>query len=385
MITPVIPDLKKIRQAENPYSALFDYEQLAKEEEARKQQAQASQQRIMRTNAVGDALRLISEGVTGSMGASIAPRAVNPGIMQASQRFNALEDQSRENMERLRLQDLSMKKGAIDYNLGQQAAQTQRTWEAGQTEVRNKFAAEQGAAERASREKISAEDNASRERQVKLSQEGQIERANIAAQSRIDQITERAKKDVKAAGGFYTSRFDDPTQVEVLSRETVISQFDEIRAALKAKGVHPGSFNYPKVLEQQNKGKISDNDLDKIVQQFPEVYGKLYPQLYGPEYQQPQQRTYNTPLLPGYVPQGNKIPYNGPLRPTGQTPQAQQSPQKLNFKEAVNALSPDARRILEGASTSEDVLNNTRALIEAKYPNATPAEKAELANALYSR
>lgn len=334
MITPVIPDINKLRQIDNPYSALFDYATLAKEEEARKQQALASQQKIQRTNAIGDALRLIAEGVTGSMGASIVPRGVNPGIMAASQRINAIDDQYRANMDRLRLQDLAMRKAAIDYKLGQQAAQQERLWEAGQKEKQNRFAAEQAEKEMLSREKISAEDNASRERQVKASQQGQIERAYIAAQNKIDQISEKAKRDVRAAGGFYTSRFDDPTQVEVLPREAVISQFDEIRNMLKAKGIYPGSMNYPKVLEQQNKGKISDSDLDKIVQQFPDVYGKLYPQLYGPNYQQPQQRPFNTPLLPGGWAGQPQQPYQqgvGPLRSFGGArPQAQQN--QVNLK-----------------------------------------------------
>lgn len=383
MITPVIPDLKKIRQAENPYSALFDYEQLAKEEEARKQQAQASQQRIMRTNAVGDALRLISEGVTGSMGASIAPRAVNPGIMQASQRFNALEDQSRENMERLRLQDLSMKKGAIDYNLGQQAAQTQRTWEAGQTEARNRFSAEQAEKDRLSREKISAEDNASLEKRARIAGQYSVERVMEQGENKVREVQAKASTDFKKAGGLYVSRYDDPLQVEPISKQAVISQFDEIRNILKAKGVYPGSFNYPKVLEQQNKGTISESDLQKIVQQFPEVYGKIYPQLYGPDYQQPQQRTYNTPLLPGYVPQGKKVPYNGPLKPTG-TAQPQNKP-VAQPTELAKGIFPDAQIIYSNGESAEQVANDLKALVNSKYSSATPAEKAAIYNDLIQR
>ena len=162
----------------------------------------------------------------------------------------------------------------------------------------------------------------------------------------------------------------------------MVALLPELKKWALSKGLYP----LPKVLQNNEFGSsVPDDQLKILIGQYSEFFKPRLAELSGGEDMLPQQRTYNTPLLPGYVPQGNKVPYNGPLRPTGQTQQAQQSPQKLNFKEAVNALSPDARRILEGASTSEDVLNNTRALIEAKYPNATPAEKAELANALYSR
>lgn len=384
MVTPVIPDLRKIKQADNPYSALFDYDSLAKEEEARKQQAQASQQKIMRTNAIGDALRTIIEGATGAAGASIAPRAVNPGIMQASQRFNALEDQSRENMERLRLQDLTMKKAAIDYKLGREAEASRQTWEAGQTKEQNRFTAEQRAL-----------DNQARLAQIQEQNKGDIERTRVAGQydvqremergeNRVREVQARASSDFKKAGGLYVSRYDDPLQVEPVSKEAVISQFDEIRNALKAKGVYPGSFNYPKVLEQQNKGTISESDLQKIVQQFPEVYGKIYPQLYGPNYQQPQQRTYNTPLLPGYVPQaGRKIPYNGPLKPTG-TAQAQNKP-VAQPTELAKGIFPDAQIIYSNGESAEQVANDLKALVNSKYQDATPAEKAAIYNDLIQR
>lgn len=157
VVKPYLDDiLKKAKETAsvNPYSGLFDYDEMAKEEEARKIKLQEGQKRIQKANAIGEALRLVAEGVTGSMGASIVPRPVNPGIMQASQRINALEDQSQSNMDRLKLQDLAMREKGLTYDLGQKATQQQRDWETGQTAEKNRFAESQLNKELGSREKI---------------------------------------------------------------------------------------------------------------------------------------------------------------------------------------------------------------------------------------
>lgn len=191
-VQPYLDDILKVAKANasvNPYAGLFDYDEMAKEEEARKLRLQEGQKRIQRTNAIGDALRLLSEGVTGSMGASIAPRAVNPGIMQASQRINALEDQSQGNMDRLRLQDLAMREKGLSYDLGQKATQQQRDWEAGQTEAKNKFAESQLNKELGSREKI-----------AQINADADIERTKTAGQYGYQEALLRQKQQQQENG-----------------------------------------------------------------------------------------------------------------------------------------------------------------------------------------
>ena len=100
-----------------PYSSIFDYkEEAAKEEEKRNNLAE-SQRKIMRTNAVGDAFRLLIDGVGGSAGATITPKAVNPGIVNASSRLDSLKKEGDARMERLKVTDLAGKRADIEHKL----------------------------------------------------------------------------------------------------------------------------------------------------------------------------------------------------------------------------------------------------------------------------
>lgn len=98
-----------------PFSSVFPYEELAREEEEKKQRLQQGQQRIMRTNAIGDALRLIIDTVGASKGATVTPKGVNPGIMRASDRMRQIQDQSDDTLQRLRLTDLSNRQKDVAY------------------------------------------------------------------------------------------------------------------------------------------------------------------------------------------------------------------------------------------------------------------------------
>lgn len=100
---------------EGPFSAVFPYEELAKEEEEKKQKLQQGQQRIAKTNAVGDALRLIIDSVGAFNGASVTPKGVNPGIIRASDRMRQVQDQSDDTMMRLRLTDLGNRQKDVAY------------------------------------------------------------------------------------------------------------------------------------------------------------------------------------------------------------------------------------------------------------------------------
>jgi len=100
-----------------PYSSIFDYkEEAAKEEEKRNNLAE-SQRKIMRTNAVGDAFRLLIDGVGGSAGATITPKAVNPGIVNACSRLDSLKKEGDARMERLKVTDLAGKRADIEHKL----------------------------------------------------------------------------------------------------------------------------------------------------------------------------------------------------------------------------------------------------------------------------
>ena len=120
-VTPVQPATSSpvsssLSNDPGPYSALFDYKDEAAKEEARQAQLQDAQKKIMRTNAIGDAFRLLVDGIGGSQGATITPKTVNPGIISASNRLQALGKERDSNLERLRLTDMANKSKDIAYN-----------------------------------------------------------------------------------------------------------------------------------------------------------------------------------------------------------------------------------------------------------------------------
>ena len=139
---------------EGPFSAVFPYEELAKEEEEKKQKLQQGQQRIAKTNAIGDTLRLIIDSVGAFKGASVTPKGVNPGIIRASDRMRQVQDQSDDTMQRLRLTDLGNRQKDVAYQQGIEAENRaagrrageiaqQREWEVADTDKKLQFQAEQ--------------------------------------------------------------------------------------------------------------------------------------------------------------------------------------------------------------------------------------------------
>lgn len=389
-VQPYVDDILKVAKANanvNPYAGLFDYDEMAKEEEARKLKLQEGQKRIQRTNAIGDALRLISEGVTGSMGASIAPRAVNPGIMQASQRINALEDQSQSNMDRIRLQDLAMKEKGLTYDLGQKATQQQREWETGQTEAKNRFAESQLNKELGSREKINAEDNASMERRTRDTNRINLQKVQetVEGRAQLEMMKRDQQTDAALAkkGMFKVARYDNPQEDVIVSRNQVIALLPELKKYAMANKLYP----LPKILQtNQFTAKVQDDQLKVMISQYADFFRAKLPELSGID-EMPQQPTFNSPLLNGMFQQPGRVPYTpgqGPLRPTGVAAPAPVAPvvQQLNPVEAVKGILPDAQTIYSKAESADQVMNELKALINTRYQDASPQEKATIYNDL---
>ena len=91
------------------YAGLFDFDAEAKKEEEKALRLADSQKKIMRTNAIGDAFRLLIDGVGGNAGATITPKGVNPGITGAVSRLDALNKEKEAKLERMRMMDMSNK------------------------------------------------------------------------------------------------------------------------------------------------------------------------------------------------------------------------------------------------------------------------------------
>lgn len=269
---------------EYPYSSLFNYEQLAREEEERKNRAQASQQKIMRTNAIGDALRLIVDAVGGSQGASITPKAVNPGILKASERYNVLEDQFRTDRQRYKLMDIAQREKA-------EALAAQRQWETDKIADQRQWELDK-MTEQNTLDKEKMETQFSNQKELAALQAGYAQQLEdtrsindlLQIQKRyegeVEKILTKNKGDVEKAGGFYAARYDNPLETEALNRDVVIGMFKDLKDYLqKEKGIYPTM--QPKVLQEENKGKISNDDLRKLISNYPEFFGARLPQLTG--------------------------------------------------------------------------------------------------------
>ncbi len=101
-------------QQEYPYSSIFDYDEYVKEEQAKKDQSDAAQRKIMKTNAIGDAFRLLFDTVGAGKNATVVPKAVNPGIMGASNELLRSNSEFGTRKDRIRLTEIAAKQRDMD-------------------------------------------------------------------------------------------------------------------------------------------------------------------------------------------------------------------------------------------------------------------------------
>lgn len=111
----------KANNNNGPFSSLFDYEKNAAELEAENEKKQSVQKKIMRTNALGEAFRLIAEGIGASAGATITPRNVNPGILSAVNEYGKNNTEYMQRLQGLKSTKLALNEADLKYNMGQEA------------------------------------------------------------------------------------------------------------------------------------------------------------------------------------------------------------------------------------------------------------------------
>ncbi|MCK5136628.1 MAG: hypothetical protein KAR19_12620 [Bacteroidales bacterium] len=167
-----------------PFSSLFNYEQ----EKARQDESYAKReevnQKIARGNSIVDAFRLITQGLTGSAGATIPKEAPNQSVIRALNDFMVLDSEKKEALDRFRMLGLNASARDLQYKHGLEAegrqreftgeqAELGRTFQAGEAEKGREFKAgemdisrEFSATEAAKRDKARAD-------QIHLTQKGQ--------------------------------------------------------------------------------------------------------------------------------------------------------------------------------------------------------------------
>lgn len=106
---------------DGPFSSVINYDDERKRLEQEKAQQQEAQKKIMRVNALGDAFRLLIDGVGGMNNATITPKPANPGLFKAVDSYMGLDKEYRDRIDKMRLMDLGAKEKNVQYNLGLQA------------------------------------------------------------------------------------------------------------------------------------------------------------------------------------------------------------------------------------------------------------------------
>jgi len=122
MIIPQQPPQKE----KGPYSSIFDWDALEDQEKDRIEKKKAAEQKIMRTNAVGDAFRLLIDAVGGSHDATIDRREPNPYMQMAADRYRKLDAEGLERMDRIRQQNYGAKMKDLEYQMQQDQLKTTR-------------------------------------------------------------------------------------------------------------------------------------------------------------------------------------------------------------------------------------------------------------------
>lgn len=253
-----------------PFTALFDYQEEQKKLDERKKQQDDSQKKIMRTNALGDAFRLLIDAVGGTQGASITPRPVNPAIMQASGRLREDNKDYYAKSDNLRLQDIRAKEMDLGYKQGLEAEGRKNAREDQQTTQAQGYQLE--------RDKLNAQYAKDLENTRSANDRLELEKKY---QGEIEKITTKSKEDLRKAGGLQVARYDDPYKTEALDRDVVIGMFKDLKQYLLDKGVYPTM--QPAVLQTKDQGNISNDDLRKLVSDYPEFFAQRLPQLTGGE------------------------------------------------------------------------------------------------------
>lgn len=369
----------------------MDVDELMKEQEERKKKLQAAQQKIQRTNAVGEAFRLLTDAVGGTQGASIVPRQPNQGIFQASQRYNTLEDQYNQNLDRLKLTALAQKEKDLQYNMGLQGEQRQRDWQK-DTEQRQ-------VAEKRRQDDVNFQQQ--KELQGERLTADQADRKqqfqNAAALERVQ--TEEYNKRNKVSTATRTDRTKPMSKDDILFQ--IPNTLDKIyigkeelsemayRLISEAEKTNPNALRYGldpnlKILKDYLEGKLvrTENVLQIVKKNWEKAKLAL------PDFasQAPAQPVYNSPLLPGYQPRqqfqtgtGPLKSYGGPSIPSPAQPKAQKP------EEMSGGIFKDAKGLYDNANTIEEVSSGFIDLINNKYPDADPNTKAAIYNDLIKR
>jgi len=125
-----------------PFSSLIDWSKEESALEAEKGRKQNIQKRIMKANALGEAFRLISEGIGKSRGSNVVARNTNPFVLNAVSNYAKADDEYMGRLENLKTKKLALGQADIQYKIGQEQTAEARNFAAGQAEKQHSWKAQ---------------------------------------------------------------------------------------------------------------------------------------------------------------------------------------------------------------------------------------------------
>ena len=177
-----------------PFSSIFSYEEEENRQKDMFKRREAVDQKIIRTNAIADAFRLITQGVGAGMGATIKKEAPNQNVIKAFDDYMALDDDRREALDRWRMFDWQNQIRDLDYQHQERAREDTQEH---QTDL-------QGTAHGFRQEE--ALDEFGRKKEMAGTEHGYaLEQQGAKDKAALDQIRERGKQSKELYGDYYNT------------------------------------------------------------------------------------------------------------------------------------------------------------------------------------
>ena len=269
-----------------PLSSVIDWSKEEDKLARQREKQQLAQQRIAKTQMLGDTFKLLAETAGAFKGADVEKRQTNPYFLQSVQnqrQADADYDKGIGNLEQNKfstlLKDRERQVGLVD-----QAEKEKRdleTYKQKQDVEGTRRAKEAGEAHEREKELIEKRSEATI----------QQPREKLA----LDKQEQQAKEEqAKQAGMLKVSSYDDPINTKVdIDRNEALNLLSDFRSWFEENYPYqalPASANIEK------NGIVRDDDLIKTIRNYPEFFGQYYPQLYAkglPEPNNPGQKRFD--------------------------------------------------------------------------------------------
>jgi hypothetical protein len=331
-------------------------------------------QRIARTNALGEAFRVLSDAVGGHRGGTIVPREQNQPVLHAFTELEKMRDKYGAKTDKYNDIVRNIKAQEIGYHIGEKRADDQRQFQSGERQATQEFQAGQAgeqrewqSGERKGQQTWQSGENAL-DRQLKK------DLAALSETQAWERLRLQAAKDNKP---FY--RLLEPGNRDI-GHDISESEF---HAIINAISELPGSMSKIKLLglalgDENSKEKLKliiQDNWDKVRDTIPRLSSNQRPQS---GYQSDWTRFLKPPAYQNTGETGEGTVLAPPGQRTASQQQPQQAPQQQGPKYTPEQATEYTARIINDPQLSPDQKSlMLAALIKQAYPHLTEAKVQE--------